>query len=132
MDFYLSIDLIKYILYNVIMDKFSALADPTRRLILEMLAREGQLSATEISDNFQATPSAISQHLKVLREANLVRMEKRAQQRLYQINSETVGELEQWARQLTQQWDERFAALDQLLEAEKKKILAEKERTEDP
>ncbi|MCK6624259.1 MAG: metalloregulator ArsR/SmtB family transcription factor [Anaerolineae bacterium] len=114
------------------MDKFSALADPTRRLILEMLAREGQLSATEISDNFQATPSAISQHLKVLREANLVRMEKRAQQRLYQINSETVGELEQWARQLTQQWDERFAALDQLLEAEKKKILAEKERTEDP
>lgn len=113
------------------MDKFSALADPTRRLILEMLARKGQLSATEISDNFQATPSAISQHLKVLREANLVRMEKRAQQRLYQINQETVGELEQWARQLTQQWNERFEALDQLLEAEKKKIFDERERTKD-
>lgn len=113
------------------MDKFSALADPTRRLILEMLAREGQLSATEISDNFQATPSAISQHLKVLREANLILMEKRAQQRLYQINPQAVDELEQWVKQLTRQWEERFVALDQLLEAEKKKILEEKERTED-
>jgi DNA-binding transcriptional ArsR family regulator len=113
------------------MDKFSALADPTRRLILEMLARNGQLSATEISDNFQVSPSAISQHLKVLREANLILMEKRAQQRLYKINPETMGELEQWARQLTRQWNERFEALDELLEAEKKKILAERERTED-
>jgi DNA-binding transcriptional ArsR family regulator len=113
------------------MDKFSALADPTRRFILEMLARNGQLSATEISDNFQVSPSAISQHLKVLREAKLVLMEKRAQQRLYQINPETMGELEQWARQLTQQWHERFEALDQLLEAEKKKILNKRERTDD-
>ncbi|NJN93651.1 MAG: winged helix-turn-helix transcriptional regulator [Anaerolineales bacterium] len=113
------------------MDKFSALADPTRRLILEMLARSGPLSATEICDNFQVTPSAISQHLKVLREANLILMEKRAQQRLYQINLETMGELEQWVKRLTQHWDERFEALDQLLEAEKKKMLADKERTED-
>ncbi len=113
------------------MDKFSALADPTRRNILEMLARSGQLSATEICDNFQATPSAISQHLKVLREANLVLMEKKAQQRLYRINPETVGELEQWARQLTQQWNERFEALDAVLEAEKKKILNQRERIED-
>jgi DNA-binding transcriptional ArsR family regulator len=113
------------------MDKFSALADPTRRQILEMLARSGQLSATEISDNFQVSPSAISQHLKVLRQANLVRMEKRAQQRLYQINPETMGELEAWAKKLTQQWNERFEALDAVLEAEKKKILNEGERTED-
>lgn len=114
------------------MDKFSALADPTRRLILEMLARSGQLSATEISDQFQVSPSAISQHLKALREANLVLMEKRAQQRIYQINRETVVELEAWAKQLAQQWDERFEALDEVLEAEKKKILKNKrERAED-
>ncbi|GIK36514.1 MAG: transcriptional regulator [Chloroflexota bacterium] len=114
------------------MDKFSALADPTRRLILEMLARSGQLSATEISDQFQVSPSAISQHLKALREANLVLMEKRAQQRIYQINRETVVELEAWAKQLAQQWAERFEALDEVLEAEKKKILKNKrERAED-
>ncbi len=105
------------------MDKFSALADPTRRTILEMLARKGQLSATEISDEFHVTPSAISQHLKVLREANLVQMEKRAQQRLYQINPEAMVELEAWAKQLTQRWHERFEALDEVLEAEKKKTL---------
>ena len=113
------------------MDKFSALADPTRRNILEMLASSGQLSATEISDKFHVSPSAISQHLKVLREANLVQMEKRAQQRLYQINRDTMVELEAWVKQITQRWNERFEALDEVLEAEKKKILAERERTED-
>jgi DNA-binding transcriptional ArsR family regulator len=113
------------------MDKFSALADPTRRHILEMLANKGQLSATEISDKFQVSPSAISQHLKVLREAKLVLMEKRAQQRIYQINQQAMVELEEWSRQLRQQWDERFEALDEVLEAEKKKILTEKERTKD-
>jgi DNA-binding transcriptional ArsR family regulator len=113
------------------MDKISALADPNRRKILELLASTGQLSATEISDKFQVSPSAISQHLKVLREAKLVTMRKRAQQRLYQINPQAIGELEQWARQLTQRWNERFEALDELLEAEKKKILNEREWTDD-
>jgi DNA-binding transcriptional ArsR family regulator len=110
------------------MDKFSALADPTRRHILEMLARRGQLSATEISDKFQVSPSAISQHLKVLREANLVQMEKRAQQRLYQINRDTIVELEAWTKQITQRWNERFEALDEVLEAEKKKTLKKPKR----
>jgi DNA-binding transcriptional ArsR family regulator len=110
------------------MDKFSALADPTRRNILEMLARRGQLSATEISDKFQVSPSAISQHLKVLREANLVHMEKRAQQRLYQINRDTMVELEAWAKQITLRWNERFEALDEVLEAEKKKTLKKQKR----
>lgn len=114
-------------LYNATMDKFSALADPTRRYILELLASSGQLSATEISDRFQVTPSAISQHLKVLRQAKLVYMEKRAQQRLYRINPEVMAEVADWARQLTQRWNERFEALDRVLEAEKKKIL-EKEK----
>ena len=108
------------------MDKFSALADPTRRNILELLASSGQLSATEISDRFQVTPSAISQHLKILRQANLVRMEKRAQQRLYRINPEVMAELEQWARHLTQRWNERFEALDRVLEAEQNKMKEQK------
>jgi DNA-binding transcriptional ArsR family regulator len=110
------------------MDKFSALADPTRRHILELLASMGQLSATEISDQFQVTSSAISQHLKVLREANLVLMEKKAQQRLYQINPEVMFELETWAKQLTQRWGERFEALDELLQAEKENLRKTKEK----
>jgi DNA-binding transcriptional ArsR family regulator len=104
------------------MDVFDALADPTRRKIIELLARSGQLSATEIYEKFPASPPAISQHLKVLREANLVLVEKRAQQRIYRINPDAMLELEDWARRMTQLWSERFEALDRILEAEKKKL----------
>ena len=107
------------------MDIFQALADPTRRKIIEMLARDGQLSATEISDRFSVSPQAISQHLKVLREARLVQVVKRAQQRIYQVNPEAMLELEAWARQLRQLWDQRFDALDQVLEVEKKRLKGE-------
>ena len=103
------------------MDKFHALAEPTRRKIIEMLAREGELSATEICEKFQVSPSAISQHLKVLREASLVKMEKRAQQRIYRINPDAMLELEDWVRQLTLLWNQRFDALDRVLEEEKRK-----------
>lgn len=105
------------------MDIFSALADPTRRKIMELIAKNGQLSATEISDKFEMTPPAISQHLKILREANLVKMEKRAQQHIYRINPAAMLELEGWARQLTELWNERLDALDRVLQAEKKKSL---------
>ena len=105
------------------MDKFSALADPTRRKILEMLARHGQLTATEISDRFPVSPPAISQHLKVLRQADLVKMEKRAQQRIYRLNPEAMLELEGWARQIANLWNRRFDALQQVLEEEKKKSM---------
>jgi len=104
------------------MDVFNALADPTRRKIIELLARSGQLSATEIYAQFQVSPPAISQHLKVLREAKLVLVEKRAQQRIYRINPDAMLELEDWARRLTQLWNERFDALDQVLDSEKKKL----------
>ncbi len=103
------------------MDKFTALADPTRRTIIEMLAIHGQLCASEISDEFQVSPSAISQHLKILREANLVKMEKRAQQRLYRINPEPLRELEEWVSRMTELWDEQFEALDKVLQDEMKK-----------
>jgi DNA-binding transcriptional ArsR family regulator len=103
------------------MDMFYALAEPTRREIIEMLAKNGQLSATDISEKFPVSPPAISQHLKVLREANMVRMEKRAQRRLYQINPQAMLELEKWAKEMTQLWKERFDSLDTLLKTEKAK-----------
>jgi DNA-binding transcriptional ArsR family regulator len=105
------------------MDVFTALAEPTRRNILEMLASRGQLSATDISDKFKVSPPAISQHLKVLREANLVQMEKHAQQRLYQLNPDAFSELEEWVKRVTELWNERFDALEALLNEEKKKTL---------
>ncbi len=103
------------------MDKFSALSDPTRRKIIEMLANRGPLSAGEIYVQFPASPPAISQHLKVLREARLVNIERRAQQRIYKINPEAMQEIEEWAQQMARLWNQRFDALDRLFEAEKKK-----------
>ena len=103
------------------MDMFYALADPTRRKILELLASQGELSATQIYENFSASPPAISQHLKVLREAGLVKMEKHAQQRLYQVNPEAVLELEDWSKQLALQWNQRLDVLDEILKDEQEK-----------
>jgi DNA-binding transcriptional ArsR family regulator len=99
-------------------DKFSALGDPTRRGIIELLASNGQLSATQIAEKFQVSPPAISQHLKILREAKLVNMEKRAQQRIYLLNLDAMLELEMWAGQMMQLWNQRFDALDRILKRE--------------
>ena len=103
------------------MDMFGALADPTRRNILELLATSGELSATALYEHFPVSPQAVSQHLKVLREAHLVEMEKRAQKHVYRLNPQTLSQFEAWVQQMKQRWEERFAALDTVLESEKKK-----------
>ena len=116
-----SIDLIKGMFYNICMDMFVALADPTRRHILELLASSGELSATAIYEHFPVSPQAVSQHLKVLREAHLVEMEKRAQKHVYRLNPQTLSQFEAWVQHMQQRWSERFEALDTVLEREKKK-----------
>lgn len=100
------------------MDIFHALAEPRRRQIIELLADQGQLSASDISNQFTISAPAISQHLKVLREANVVVVEKKAQQRLYQINPKKLLELERWIERMSKLWNERFDKLDELLRTE--------------
>lgn len=100
------------------MDAFAALAVPTRRSIVELLARQGQLPATAIYKRFGATPSAISQHLKVLREAGLIKAEKRAQHRMYEIDPAAFAELETWLSNTKQLWNKRLDYLNELLKAE--------------
>ena len=125
----LSIDLIKLMLYNKDMDMFVALADPTRRNILELLATSGELSATAIYEKFPVSPQAVSQHLKVLREAHLVEMEKRAQKRLYRLNPQTLSQFEAWVQHIQQRWEERFCALDTVLEREKQKLVNDEQES---
>ena len=109
------------------MDMFVTLADPTRRHILELLATSGELAATAIYEQFPVSPQAVSQHLKVLREAHLVEMEKHAQKRLYRLNPQTLSQFEAWVQHMRQRWEERFEALDEVLEAEKEKLAKSKE-----
>jgi DNA-binding transcriptional ArsR family regulator len=91
---------------------FAALAEPTRFRITDMLARQGKLSAGEISGRFNSTDAAISQHLKVLLKAQLVVVEKRSQQRVYQLNPLALVEAEEWLNIRSKQWNDRFDALD--------------------
>lgn len=90
---------------------FVALADPTRRRIVEMLAR-GPLSAGEIAARFPVTPSAVSQHLKVLRGAKLVRARVAAQQRIYELDTEGLAEIESWLDGVGPLWQKRIDALE--------------------
>ncbi len=100
------------------MDTFRVLAEPHRRRVVEILARRGRLSASEICDEFDVTPQAISQHLKLLREASVIRMEKRAQQRLYAFNPQSMDQVQLWVSDLTKLWNGRLGRLDKALKEE--------------
>ncbi|SRR5258708_29554295 len=97
------------------MDAFSVLAEPRRRRVVEILAHKGQLSASQICNEFDVTPQAISQHLRVLREANVIRMEKRAQRRLYAFNPRSMNQIQAWAAAMTKTWNSRLDRLDTAL-----------------
>lgn len=103
------------------MDVFYALAEPRRRKVVEILAKSGGLSATQIYEEFDISPQAVSQHLGILRDAGVVLMEKRAQQHIYRINPISIDELAEWTKKMTRLWNERFDRLDEILEIEKRK-----------
>ena len=100
------------------MDTFHALGEPNRRRVVEILAHRGKLSASEICAEFEVTPQAVSQHLRVLREANVLRMERRAQRRLYTVNPESMRQVQAWAAEMGRSWDRRLDRLDRALNEE--------------
>jgi len=96
------------------MNSLAALADPTRRRIVEALAR-GPLASGEIAGRFAVSAPAISQHLKTLRAAKLVRVRREAQRRIYELDKEGIDALAVWVDELRQFWSTRFDALDAAL-----------------
>lgn len=102
------------------MDAFHALAEPRRRRVVEILAHRGELSASQIYDEFDVTPQAISQHLRVLREANVIQMEKRAQRRLYTFNPQSMNQIQGWADAMAKSWGRRLDRLEKTLKEEAK------------
>jgi len=92
----------------------TALADPTRRRIVELLAQR-DLSAGEIAGRFAVSGAAISQHLKVLREARLVRVRAEAQRRIYELDPDGLGELHAWLGNIRQSWRGRLTASERRL-----------------
>lgn len=97
------------------MNAFTALADGNRRKIVELLATHGQLSATEICGHFSISAPAVSQHLKALKSAKLVKVLKVSQQRLYQLEPEGISEISGWLTEVKSLWSRRLDQLDQML-----------------
>jgi DNA-binding transcriptional ArsR family regulator len=95
-------------------DAFAALSDPTRRSILELLGA-GEQAAGAIGERFAVTAPAISQHLKVLREARLVRVRAEGQRRLYSLDPDGLAELEAWLGRVRRFWSGRLDALEREL-----------------
>lgn len=94
---------------------YAALADPTRRAILSRLAI-GPATVGELAEPFAISRPAVSQHLKVLREADLVAQQPNARYRTCRLNPETLRQAEQWVAAQTAVWNERFDRLEQRLE----------------
>ena len=96
------------------MDAFLALADPTRRRIIESLA-DGESAFGTLAGQFEMSRPAVSQHLKVLREAGLVSVRKDAQRRISRLNADGLGELEQWLEKVKRFWGPRLDELERAL-----------------
>src|SRR6185312_717197 len=96
------------------MECLTALADPTRQRIVEMLAG-GAMSSGQIARHFEMSPPAISQHLKTLRNARLVRVRAEAQKRIYELDPAGVSELAAWVTRIRAFWSVKLDALEQEL-----------------
>lgn len=93
------------------MQGLTALSDPTRQRIVQMLA-QGALSSGDIAGRFDMSAPAVSQHLKTLREAKLVKVRAEAQRRIYELDEEGVGQLADWVNDLRKFWANKLDALE--------------------
>ena len=96
---------------------FAALADPTRRAIIDRL-REGDKSAGELAEPLPISRSAVSQHLKVLETAGLITRSKSAQQRIVSLNADALTEATGLLQSAHDEWQQRFDNLDRILAEE--------------
>ena len=101
-------------------DVFAALANPVRRKILVRL-RRGPCGVTRLARAFEIGRPAVSEHLQVLRKANLVYDEPRGRERYYYLNPRPLADVEEWLNAFNRYWKERLAALDQLLDEENRR-----------
>jgi DNA-binding transcriptional ArsR family regulator len=101
------------------MHAFAALADPTRRQIIEMLAG-GERTAGDIVRQFDVSAPAISQHLKVLKESRLVTVRADAQRRIYALDAAGIDEIDAWLSGIRRFWSDRLDALERELRAARK------------
>jgi len=99
-------------------DVFQAIADPTRREVLRLLAKRN-LPITEITAHFPISRTAITKHLTILSEAELVSGKKVGREKIYQLHPEPLIELKDWLSFYEQFWDNKISMLRHLVENDK-------------
>ena len=102
------------------MQTFEALADPTRRRMVELLARR-ERTAGDIGERFAISQPGVSKHLRVLREAGLVRVREDGRRRVYSLDPAPLKELEAWLARTRRFWTGRLDALERELERNRKR-----------
>ena len=101
-------------------DVFQAIADPTRRAILLLLASQA-MTPNAMAEEFNSSRQAVSKHLQILTECELVKPEQKGREIYYHINPGQMKEIDQWLEQYRKIWETRFNQLDQVLSTIKKK-----------
>lgn len=109
---------------------FSALAEPTRFQIVELL-REHPLPVGEIVDSLHLRQPQVSKHLRVLADAGIVEVKPIAQQRVYGLQPDSFQKLDEWLESYRGLWEERLARLDSIIEIEKRKLEITKSKERD-
>jgi DNA-binding transcriptional ArsR family regulator len=105
---------IKWLLMESRRDVFQAIADPTRRAIIALIALHA-MTPNAIAENFQSSRQAVSKHLRVLTECDIVRQEQAGREIYYHFNPLKMKEVSDFAEQYRKMWETRFDQLDQVL-----------------
>src|SRR4051794_17123680 len=100
-------------------DIFQAIADPTRRAIITLIAVQA-LTPNALAEHFHTSRQAVSKHLRILTECELVRQEQKGREIYYRLEVEKMKEIDEWLEQYRKIWETRFSQLDDLLGAIKK------------
>lgn len=95
-------------------DVFHAIADPTRRAILVLITAQA-MTPNALAAHFDMTRQAVSKHIKVLTDCNLMESNKTGREIYYHINAGKMREIDQWLSQFRQLWETRFSQLDEIL-----------------
>lgn len=100
-------------------DVFQAIADPTRRAIIALIALQA-MTPNAIAENFNTTRQAVSKHLRILTECDLVKQEQQGREIYYSLEIEKMKEIDKWLSQYRKIWETKFNQLDNLLSTIKK------------
>ncbi|MEZ4930978.1 MAG: metalloregulator ArsR/SmtB family transcription factor [Saprospiraceae bacterium] len=95
-------------------DIFQAIADPTRRAIIALIALQA-MTPNAIADNFNITRQAVSKHLRILTECELVNQEPQGREIYYSLEIDKMKEIDNWLEQFRNIWENRFNQLDKVL-----------------